>query len=431
MAIGTPKADVTGGINTIVTAKKTVRFATDAALDANTYDNGPLNDGVGATITADVNGIMPDVDGVTPVVDDRLLVKDEAAGLKNGFYLVTSVGSAGSKWVLTRVEDADENAEVGVNTNSFISEGTVNEDTLFSLTTDGVIDIGTTALTFDPAAVVVVPGGADTQLQFNDSGSFGADSNLTWNNTDKRLSIGGATSTGRLNVKGIDGVDAITVFASDDTLGYLVRPHSTDGTIVEVHDDTGAVGVQLRGKAGAGNSYFLKNDVAVGDAVATNTLSVKALSGGKGIDVTSNSGGLRFELAAFDTTGRFRIKDGSSVDKVEFRGDSVGNYVVNGNTGFGLTVANEKIEVTGNVRVSGHYKVGTDQVVGARKAGWAIATGTATRTTFATFAGQTITNPPTQAEVQAIDDHVKILSERMKATIDDLHSTAGHGLFGA
>lgn len=55
-------------------------------------------------------------------------------------------------------------------------------------------------------------------------------------------------------------------------------------------------------------------------------------------------------------------------------------------------------------------------------AAWADATGTLTRTTFASFAGQTITNPPTQAEVEAIDDHLKILSERVAALINDLRA---------
>lgn len=60
-----------------------------------------------------------------------------------------------------------------------------------------------------------------------------------------------------------------------------------------------------------------------------------------------------------------------------------------------------------------HYKVGTNQVLGARKTGWATATGTATRTTFAT-------GSVTLAQ----------LAERVKALIDDLHATAGHGLIG-
>lgn len=53
------------------------------------------------------------------------------------------------------------------------------------------------------------------------------------------------------------------------------------------------------------------------------------------------------------------------------------------------------------------------KVVGTRKTGWANATGTATRTTFDTA---TVTLPQ--------------LAERMKALIDDLHNTTGHGLIG-
>jgi len=189
---------VSKGIATGVTAKVTVRLATDAALAASTYDNGVS--GVGATITKTGNGILPDIDGITPVVDDRILVKDQVAGLENGFYIVTSVGSAGTPWILTRSLDADQNAELGVNANAFVSEGTANEDTLFSLTTDGVIDIGTTALVFEAATGVAVPGGADTQVQFNDSGIFAGDSNYVWNNTSKSLGLG-VSPTARIHAQ--------------------------------------------------------------------------------------------------------------------------------------------------------------------------------------------------------------------------------------
>jgi hypothetical protein len=70
------------------------------------------------------------------------------------------------------------------------------------------------------------------------------------------------------------------------------------------------------------------------------------------------------------------------------------------------------------------------QVIGARKTGWTPATGTAARTTFATYSAPVISAGYVQAEVQAIADHVQTLSRRMKAIIDDLHSTAGHGLLG-
>jgi len=42
------------------------------------------------------------------------------------------------------------------------------------------------------------PAGSDGQVQFNDSGDFGADANLYWDNTNNRLGIG--TSTPQENV---------------------------------------------------------------------------------------------------------------------------------------------------------------------------------------------------------------------------------------
>lgn len=67
------------------------------------------------------------------------------------------------------------------------------------------------------------------------------------------------------------------------------------------------------------------------------------------------------------------------------------------------------------------------QVVTVRQTGWTASTGTAARGAYATFSGQTITNPPTQTEVQNIDDHVVILSQQLKAMKDDLIT---HGLIG-
>jgi hypothetical protein len=72
--------------------------------------------------------------------------------------------------------------------------------------------------------------------------------------------------------------------------------------------------------------------------------------------------------------------------------------------------------------------IGGTQVATSRRTGWGAPTGTATRTTFATYAGQNVSSSFVEAEVQAIDDHVKILSERLKGLIDDLTT---HGLIGA
>lgn len=54
---------------------------------------------------------------------------------------------------------------------------------------------------------------------------------------------------------------------------------------------------------------------------------------------------------------------------------------------------------------------------------YGLPTGAMARTTFATYAGQAITNPPTQAEVQALDNAVVIVSQRLAALITDLMAT--------
>lgn len=55
--------------------------------------------------------------------------------------------------------------------------------------------------------------------------------------------------------------------------------------------------------------------------------------------------------------------------------------------------------------------------------GWASPTGTAARTTFATYTAPTISAVPTQAEVQAIADAVQVHAQRLKALIDDLKAS--------
>lgn len=65
---------------------------------------------------------------------------------------------------------------------------------------------------------------------------------------------------------------------------------------------------------------------------------------------------------------------------------------------------------------------GANKIIGARKTGWGVPTGTLDRTALATYAGQTISNPPTQAEVQAIDEHLKKVSRVIGAMINDVHA---------
>ena len=126
--------------------KASCELATTAALNAVTYANG--SSGVGATLTADANGKLT-VDAVDAVSDDRIVVKNQVAGLQNGIYLVSNPGAVDAAFVLTRATDFNSSAKVTSGAFTFVEKGTDNADNGFVMTTDGAIIIGTTAIVWD------------------------------------------------------------------------------------------------------------------------------------------------------------------------------------------------------------------------------------------------------------------------------------------
>jgi hypothetical protein len=93
-------------------------YATTAALPAYTYDNGPLNDGVGASITATTTGpFSPDGVAIAVTVPaQRILVKNETAASAryNGIYTVERAGGASETFKLVRATDYDTSGS-GIN----------------------------------------------------------------------------------------------------------------------------------------------------------------------------------------------------------------------------------------------------------------------------------------------------------------------------
>lgn len=85
------------------------------------------------------------IDGVVLPAGARVLVKDQAASSQNGIYL-----AAAGLW--TRAADADLAAEVTAGLMVTVEQGTANADTVWQLTSNGPIVLGTTALTFELTA---------------------------------------------------------------------------------------------------------------------------------------------------------------------------------------------------------------------------------------------------------------------------------------
>jgi len=105
--------------------KASVRVASTAALSiATDLENGDS------------------VDGVTLVTGNRVLLKNQADPAENGIYIVPASGAA------SRASDFDSDAEVTAMSIIPVSEGTANGDSVWMLTTNDPIVVGTTGLVF-------------------------------------------------------------------------------------------------------------------------------------------------------------------------------------------------------------------------------------------------------------------------------------------
>jgi hypothetical protein len=133
-----------------------VELATTAALPANTYNNG--TSGVGATLTANANGVLS-VDSTVTVVNNRVLVKNEVTQANNGVYVVTQVGTVSTPYILTRAADFDT-AGSGVDQIDegdffLVTGGTANANTAWVQQTPPPIVVGTTAIVFQQFAAPI------------------------------------------------------------------------------------------------------------------------------------------------------------------------------------------------------------------------------------------------------------------------------------
>jgi len=133
------------------------------------------------------------VDAVTLADGDRILLKNQIAGAENGIYVaVTAIDP--TSWV--RAADFDSSSEVTAGTVIPVAEGASNGDKVYLLSTNDPIVLDTTPLAFVPIGSSTAPGGANTQIQFNNSGDFGGDADLSWDKNGKVLTVAGISRVG-------------------------------------------------------------------------------------------------------------------------------------------------------------------------------------------------------------------------------------------
>lgn len=273
--------------------KEAAKYATTTALPSCTYANG--SSGVGATLTANANGALS-IDSNSPTTGDRIVVKNQAAGLQNGIYTVTQAGSAGTPFILTRATDADQSGDLN-GAYVFVEAGTTNATTGWTISNTSTITIGTTAITwsqfsgagtytagtglqlsgtqFSIDSTVVTTSGSQTITNKN----FNSGTN-TWPTFNQNTTGSAATLTTPRTINGVsfDGSANITVAAAAGTLtGTTLAANVVTSSLTAVGTittGTWSATTIATTKGGTGLTAYAIGDLI--QATGVNTLSVLA-----------------------------------------------------------------------------------------------------------------------------------------------------------
>ena len=174
------------------------------------------------------------------------------------------------------------------------------------------------------------PGGATTQIQYNNSGVFAGSASLIWDNPNSALGVGGtpAASKGSLQVGTIGYTDTgvIAGFASS-TAGYnqIVLQNtnngSTSSTNFNVSNDSGTTSTNF-GEFGINSSTFsgtgsFSTAGYTYLASASTDLAIGTYGSNK-IHFVVNSGAT--DAAVFDTSGNFGIGQATPGSKLDVKG---------------------------------------------------------------------------------------------------------------
>ena len=181
------------------------------------------------------------IDGISVIAGDRILVKDQSTSSANGIYDV-----AAGAW--SRSSDADISAEVTTGMFTFVSEGTVNADSGYVLTTDDTITLGSTSLTF---------------VQFSGAGQVTAGAGLT--KSGNTIDVIGTAGRITVNANDVDIASTYLGQSSITTLGTITTGVWT-GTDVAVAD--GGTGASTAAGAKTNLGFMTRYATTFGDGSA-------------------------------------------------------------------------------------------------------------------------------------------------------------------
>ena len=164
---------------------------------------------VNVATTADVGNLylgntQPNtVDGVSTFNGMRILVKNQTTGSQNGIWDVVTPGSGSNGWWI-RTTDASSNLFIKSGMTVVSTQGNTYAGQEFRLTTADPIVLNNTSLTFQ--LVSGIPGGGNTQVQFNDTGFLSGTTAFTYNKVSNVVTVTGNLTVGNVYNQGSETI---------------------------------------------------------------------------------------------------------------------------------------------------------------------------------------------------------------------------------
>lgn len=256
------------------------------------------------------------IDGKTPIAGDRILVKDQSTGSQNGIY----VAAAGA-W--SRATDADTGTELNGGALISVEEGTTNAETIWALTNDGTVTIGSTALVFQWAAGL----NGVTAAQFDNSRKL-ATTAFVAANSGRDVGLGNISGVTTLTAASHAGKFLRLTGTTYAVTLPLANTFPAGVKIMLVSEASGAVTVQRQGTDNIVNpagGQVTSKTMALGDTITLESdgISLWFVSGGS-LALPDSSGMFGFSNA---TPGYQKLPSGLIIQWGQTGTISTGSFV--------------------------------------------------------------------------------------------------------
>jgi len=193
------------------------------------------------------------------------------------------------------------------------------------------------------------PGGSDTQVQYNNAGSFGGSADLTWNDTAKELGIGGD-----INLDD-GGTYTTTVQTVTPTANRTISFPDATGTVALVAGSSGQVLSNQAGALAGGNLGYDATAGTFGYGAGRGTVT-QATNKSTGVTLNAPCGAITMNGAALsaDTTVSFTLTS-SSIAATDLlilnhvSGGTAGSYTLNAQAAAGSASINVRNITAGSL----------------------------------------------------------------------------------